>query len=123
MPDLLAPGQVRDIEPYYAAFDVFLNTSIFEGLSVATLEAVQAGCPIVTADAGGAGGRRDGRKIGRSRVMENCLSGISHSGLALSVRSVAGAFGVAGGMVTSTTVVAGSLQIEGTEAFVFAPSA
>jgi len=53
MADLLTPGRVCDVEPYYAAFDVFLNTSIFEGLSVATLEAVQAGCPIVTADAGG----------------------------------------------------------------------
>src|ERR1700723_1657344 len=78
----------------------------------------------VTTDAAGAGGRRDGRKIGRSRVTENCLSGISHSGLALSVRSAAaGAFGVAGGMVPSTTVLAGSLQVEGTEAFVLAPSA
>ena len=53
MADLLTPGSVRDVEPYYAAFDVFLNTSIFEGLSVALLEAVRAGCPIVTADAGG----------------------------------------------------------------------
>src|SRR3984957_20100580 len=77
----------------------------------------------VTIDVGGVGGRRDGRKIGRSRVTENCLSGISHSGLALSVRSAAGAFGVAGGIVTSTTVGVGSLQVEGTEAFAFAPSA
>jgi hypothetical protein len=44
--------------------------------------------------------------------------------LALSVRSAAaGVFGVAGGMVTSTTVLAGSLQVEGTEDFVLAPSA
>ena len=51
--DLITPGPVPDAEKYYAAFDVFLNTSVFEGLSVALLEAVQAGCPIVTADAGG----------------------------------------------------------------------
>ena len=77
----------------------------------------------VTVEASGAGGRRDGKKIGRSRVAENCLIGIAHSGLALRGRS-AGAFGVAGGMVTSTTVVVmGSLQVEGTEAFAFAPSA
>ena len=76
----------------------------------------------VTAEAGGAGGRRDGRKIGRSRVTENCLIGIAHSGLALSARS-AGAPGFDGGMVTSTTVVAGSLQFEGTEPFALAPSA
>ncbi len=51
--DLLTLGPVPDAERYYAAFDVFLNTSAFEGLSVALLEAIQTGCPIVTADAGG----------------------------------------------------------------------
>jgi glycosyltransferase involved in cell wall biosynthesis len=51
--DFLTPGTVRNVEPYYAAFDVFLNTSVYEGLSVAMLEAVQAGCPVVTAEAGG----------------------------------------------------------------------
>lgn len=51
--DLLLPGNVADTAPYYCAFDVFLNTSIYEGLSIATLEAQAHGCPIVTADAGG----------------------------------------------------------------------
>jgi glycosyltransferase involved in cell wall biosynthesis len=51
--DLLTLGPVPDAERYYAAFDVFLNTSAFEGLSVALQEAIQTGCPIVTADAGG----------------------------------------------------------------------
>lgn len=51
--DLITPGPVPDTEKYYAAFDVFLNTSDYEGLSVALLEAIQTGCPIVTADAGG----------------------------------------------------------------------
>ena len=53
MADMIMPGNVDPVEPYYAAFDVFLNTSIYEGLSVATLEAVQSGCLIVSADAGG----------------------------------------------------------------------
>ena len=53
MTDLVTPGPVPDTEKYYAAFDVFLNTSAYEGLSVALLEAIQTGCPIVTADAGG----------------------------------------------------------------------
>jgi glycosyltransferase involved in cell wall biosynthesis len=52
-PDLILPGNVHPVEPYYAAFDVFLNTSLYEGLSIATLEAIQSGCPVVTADAGG----------------------------------------------------------------------
>jgi len=51
--DLLTLGPVPDAERYYAAFDVFLNTSAYEGLSVALQEAIQTGCPIVTADAGG----------------------------------------------------------------------
>lgn len=51
--DLVVLGDTHPVDPYYAAFDVFLNTSIYEGLSVALLEAVQAGCPAVTADAGG----------------------------------------------------------------------
>ncbi len=50
---LILPGGVPDVEAHYAAFDAFLNTSIFEGLSIAMLEAQQAGCPVVTANAGG----------------------------------------------------------------------
>lgn len=53
IPDVIMPGAVNPVEPYYAAFDIFLNTSVYEGLSVATLEAIQSGCPVVTADAGG----------------------------------------------------------------------
>ncbi|WP_433972643.1 glycosyltransferase family 4 protein [Tunturiibacter lichenicola] len=51
--DLIVVGSVDDVKPFYAAFDAFLNTSIFEGLSIAMLEAQQSGCPIVTADVGG----------------------------------------------------------------------
>jgi len=51
--DMIMPGDVHPTDPYFAAFDVFLNTSIYEGLSVALLEALQAGCPVVVSDAGG----------------------------------------------------------------------
>jgi len=51
--DLILPGSVTDMDAHYPAFDAFLCTSIYEGLSIAMLEAQQAGCPIVTADAGG----------------------------------------------------------------------
>jgi glycosyltransferase involved in cell wall biosynthesis len=51
--DMIMPGDVHPIDPYLAAFDIFLNTSVFEGLSVALLEAIAAGLPVVTADAGG----------------------------------------------------------------------
>jgi glycosyltransferase involved in cell wall biosynthesis len=53
MADVITPGPVQAVEPYYSAFDVFLNTSIYEGLSIAMLEAKGRGCPVVTADAGG----------------------------------------------------------------------
>ncbi len=51
--DVIMPGPVHPAEPYYSAFDVFLNTSIYEGLSIAILEAICRGCPVVSADAGG----------------------------------------------------------------------
>jgi glycosyltransferase involved in cell wall biosynthesis len=44
--DMITPGDVHPVEPYLAAFDVFLNTSVYEGLSVSLLEAIQMGCPI-----------------------------------------------------------------------------
>jgi glycosyltransferase involved in cell wall biosynthesis len=51
--DVIAPGNLDPVEPYYAAFDVFLNTSLYEGLSISLLEALAHGCPVVAADAGG----------------------------------------------------------------------
>src|ERR1700761_8343956 len=53
------------------------------------------------------GGRREGEKIGRSRVPDNCVSGTPHSGLALSA-----CCGAAGGAVTRT-VVTGSGAVGG----------
>jgi glycosyltransferase involved in cell wall biosynthesis len=49
----LFAGPVARIEPLLAAFDVFLSTSLFEGLSVAALEARAAGLPLVLSAAGG----------------------------------------------------------------------
>ena len=46
------PGFV-DVEPHLAAFDVVLNTSDFEGLSIATQEALFAGLPVVASNVGG----------------------------------------------------------------------
>lgn len=52
--DIICPGVVDPAAPYYAAFDVYLNTSAYEGYSIAMLEALAAGCPVVAADVGGA---------------------------------------------------------------------
>jgi glycosyltransferase involved in cell wall biosynthesis len=48
------PGPVSDLGLVYAAFDVVLLTSIVEGLPNVLIEAQAAGCPVVTADVGGA---------------------------------------------------------------------
>jgi glycosyltransferase involved in cell wall biosynthesis len=53
-PDIILVGETTDPIPYFAAFDVFLNTSIFEGLSVSLMEAIACGCPLVLSAVGGA---------------------------------------------------------------------
>ena len=52
---LRLPGFVTMIEPYLAACDAVVNTSRFEGLSIATQEALAAGLPVVAARVGGQG--------------------------------------------------------------------
>ena len=57
----------------------------------------------VGATAGG-GGRREGEKIGRSRVVASVASGIAHKGLALRTRSGSSGFA---GAAALTTISAG----------------
>lgn len=47
------PGLKTDVRPYLAAFDVYMMSSIFEGLPIALLEAMASGCPVVSTNAGG----------------------------------------------------------------------
>ncbi|MBL0744021.1 glycosyltransferase family 4 protein [Chryseolinea sp. Jin1] len=47
------PGLETEVRPYLAAFDIYMMSSIFEGLPIALLEAMAMNCPIVTTDAGG----------------------------------------------------------------------
>lgn len=49
------PGFVPDASQCLPAFDAFLNTSRYEGLSVATLEALACGMPVVASRVGGQG--------------------------------------------------------------------
>lgn len=51
--DMICAGETDNPLPYLAAFDVFLSTSIFEGLSVSVMEAIACGCPLVLAAVGG----------------------------------------------------------------------
>ncbi len=50
---LRLPGFVDPIEPWLAAADAVLNVSRFEGLSIATQEALAAGLPVVATAVGG----------------------------------------------------------------------
>jgi glycosyltransferase involved in cell wall biosynthesis len=50
---VLMPGLQTEMKPWYSAFDVFMMTSVFEGLPVALLEAMSMSCTIATTDAGG----------------------------------------------------------------------
>ncbi len=49
------PGQVRDVQRWLAAFDLFMMTSAVEGLGNGAVEAQFAGVPLVAFDVGGIG--------------------------------------------------------------------
>ncbi|MFZ1880887.1 MAG: glycosyltransferase family 4 protein, partial [Gaiellaceae bacterium] len=46
-------GYTRDMRSWYAAFDIFLLTSLNEGTPVVAIEALSAGVPVVATSAGG----------------------------------------------------------------------
>src|SRR5262245_44435393 len=52
---LRLPGYVQSATDCLPAFDALLNTSRYEGLSIATLEALAAKLPVVASDVGGQG--------------------------------------------------------------------
>lgn len=43
-------GAIDEPAPYYSVFDIFLFPSLYEGLSVATIEAQSSGLPVVASD-------------------------------------------------------------------------
>jgi glycosyltransferase involved in cell wall biosynthesis len=47
------PGLKTDIRPYVASMDIYMMSSIFEGMPVALLEAMAMECAVVSTDAGG----------------------------------------------------------------------
>jgi glycosyltransferase involved in cell wall biosynthesis len=54
-PRLRLPGFIANAAGCLPAFDLLLNTSRYEGLSIATLEALAAGLPVVASAVGGQG--------------------------------------------------------------------
>lgn len=52
-PRLVMPGLQTDVKPWLSAMDVYMMSSIFEGLPIALLEAMSMECAIVATNAGG----------------------------------------------------------------------
>lgn len=50
---LYMPGSVADVRPYLAAMDVYLASSVFEGLGVSVIEAMAMALPVVSTSVGG----------------------------------------------------------------------
>jgi L-malate glycosyltransferase len=50
---VLMPGLQTEVKPWYSVIDIFMMTSVFEGLPIALLEAMSMQCAIVSTDAGG----------------------------------------------------------------------
>src|SRR5690606_38579434 len=46
-------GLKEDVKPWLSAMDIYMMSSVFEGLTIALLEAMSTGCAIATTDAGG----------------------------------------------------------------------
>lgn len=49
------PGLKTEVKPYFSAMDVYMMSSIFEGLPIALLEAMSCGCAVISTQAGGVG--------------------------------------------------------------------
>ena len=47
------PGLETEVRTYLAAFDVYMMSSVFEGLPIALLEAMAMRCPVIATNAGG----------------------------------------------------------------------
>lgn len=47
------PGLETEVRPYFAVFDLYMMTSVFEGLPIALLEAMSMQCPVISTGAGG----------------------------------------------------------------------
>jgi len=50
---VILAGLQTEVRPYLSAMDIYMMSSVFEGLPIALLEAMSVGCAVVTTDAGG----------------------------------------------------------------------
>jgi len=78
-------GLQTEVRPYLAAFDIYMISSMFEGLPIALLEAMASGCAAISTDAGGI-----------KEVIRH-----DHDGLLCSVEDPQGLTSLAVGLLTS----------------------
>lgn len=50
---IILPGLQTEVKPWLSAMDIFMMSSVFEGLPIALLEAMSMECAVVSTDAGG----------------------------------------------------------------------
>lgn len=50
---VILPGLQEDVKPWLSAMDIYMMSSVFEGLPIAMLEAMSMSCAVVTTNAGG----------------------------------------------------------------------
>ncbi|MBL7858462.1 MAG: glycosyltransferase [Cyclobacteriaceae bacterium] len=50
---IMMPGLQTEVKPWLSAMDIYIMSSVFEGLPIALLEAMSMECAIVSTDAGG----------------------------------------------------------------------
>lgn len=50
---IITPGLQTEVKPWLSAMDIFMMSSVFEGLPIALLEAMSMECAVVSTDAGG----------------------------------------------------------------------
>lgn len=59
------PGLKTNVQPYFSAMDIYMMSSVFEGLPIALLEAMSCSCAVISTKAGGVG-----------EVIEDDISGL-----------------------------------------------
>ncbi len=52
-PFISMPGLQTEVKPWFSAMDIFMMSSVFEGLPIALLESMSMECAVVSTDAGG----------------------------------------------------------------------
>ena len=50
---IVVPGLQTEVKPWLSSMDIFMMSSLFEGLPIALLEAMSMECAVVCTDAGG----------------------------------------------------------------------